>query len=209
MVLSWEKKNNMPVEYWFPTPIYYNMIDNMEEVQKELLPLCEDIDFVKISGWDNNSASFSSGKFSDNFLEKYQPKLFLEQLKHNIHQYLLQINPNAPVDTYDLVIDESWVTRTQRNEFHPTHSHGIYFISGAYYVKTNEQDGNIYFKTPNKLMIHTPFFNKVSGWDTVLHSPKVGKILLFPAWLEHGVLSNQTDSDRITLSFNIMAKSNI
>ena len=33
--------------------------------------------------------------------------------------------------------------------------------------------------------------------------PKVGKLLLFPSWLEHGVHINHTDHERMSVSFNI------
>ena len=40
------------------------------------------------------------------------------------------------------------------------------------------------------------------------HKPEVGKILLFPGWLKHGINTNNTDNIRISLSFNICFKTN-
>ena len=33
-------------------------------------------------------------------------------------------------------------------------------------------------------------------------APEAGKLLMFPSWLEHGVAQNQTETERISMSFN-------
>jgi uncharacterized protein (TIGR02466 family) len=33
--------------------------------------------------------------------------------------------------------------------------------------------------------------------------PEVGKLIIFPSWLDHGVNPNLSDTDRISMSFNI------
>ena len=35
---------------------------------------------------------------------------------------------------------------------------------------------------------------------------KEGRLLIFPAWLKHSVTSNQGQTDRISISFNLMFK---
>ena len=42
-----------------------------------------------------------------------------------------------------------------------------------------------------------------------MYTPKEGKILLFPGWLEHGVKTNLTDNVRMSLSFNVYFKHSI
>jgi ectoine hydroxylase-related dioxygenase (phytanoyl-CoA dioxygenase family) len=32
-----------------------------------------------------------------------------------------------------------------------------------------------------------------------------GRLYVFPGWLEHGVEENQSDADRVSLSFNVLA----
>ena len=37
----------------------------------------------------------------------------------------------------------------------------------------------------------------------ISHNPQVGKMILFPGWLQHGVNVNNTDNIRMSLAFNI------
>ena len=42
-----------------------------------------------------------------------------------------------------------------------------------------------------------------STWS---YPPQEGRLILFPAWLSHGVRENETDEDRISISFNLVPK---
>ena len=34
--------------------------------------------------------------------------------------------------------------------------------------------------------------------------PEEGRMYVFPSWLEHGVEANQSDRDRVSISFNVL-----
>jgi uncharacterized protein (TIGR02466 family) len=36
--------------------------------------------------------------------------------------------------------------------------------------------------------------------------PEEGRMYIFPSWLEHGVESNESDQDRISIAFNVLAR---
>ena len=45
--------------------------------------------------------------------------------------------------------------------------------------------------------------------DTLKFKPEVGKLLVFPSWLKHGVEPNEkATTDRISIAFNVFAKGN-
>ncbi len=79
------------------------------------------------------------------------------------------------------------------------HGHGDAIVAGTYYFQTNGEDGNISFGNPSPIVFTggTPF-----GHLSHEVEPKVGRLLLFPGWLIHKVKINNTDSTRISLSFN-------
>jgi hypothetical protein len=84
----------MPTEHWFPTPIYYNHINNVDEVQKELHQIMENVSFHKANNadWDKNASTFSNGyNEGENFLKKYNPSFFLNELQKNIVIYFNRI----------------------------------------------------------------------------------------------------------------------
>jgi uncharacterized protein (TIGR02466 family) len=194
----------MPTEKWFPTPIYYNIIDNVDEVQKELLSLVDKTTFEKSNkpDWDKNSATFSNGyNEGENMLEAYKPPLFLNELYKNINMFFNDLRFCPKMANVDLIIKESWFTRTQKNEYHHRHLHACSEMSGVYYIKTTGDEGSINFYPPTSIMFASRIF--VNEAVQIVHKPQVGKLLLWPSLVEHGVVSNQTDNDRISLSFNI------
>ena len=200
----------MPTEKWFPTPFYYNIIDNVDEVQKELLALVENTTFEKSDkpDWDKNAATFSNG-YNDgkNMLEVYKPKLFLNELFKNINLFFNDLRFCPEAANVDVLIRESWFTRTQKNEYHHRHLHACSEMSGVYYIKTNGNEGSINFYTPTRELFASRIF--VNEANQIVHKPQVGKLILWPSLIEHGVVSNQTDDDRISLSFNIVLRDRI
>ena len=80
-------------------------------------------------------------------------------------------------------------------------SHGYSDISGVYYINTNGEDGNLQFDNINSSMSG----NFIMG---ALRSKEVaplmnGLLMLWPGPLKHGTQTNNTDSERMSLSFNI------
>jgi uncharacterized protein (TIGR02466 family) len=200
----------MPTEYWFPTPFYVNMIDNVEEVQKELLAHVENTTFHKTlhDSWDKNAATFSDGyNHGRNILMDLKPPLFLAELQKNLLMMFNDINFDPNAANVDVVIKDSWFTRTQKNEHHHRHLHACSEISGVYYIKTNGKDGSIAFHPPSLALLSSRVF--VKGTFNMSIRPEVGKLILFPSMIEHNVNSNQTDDDRISLSFNLVLRDRI
>ena len=77
-----------------------------------------------------------------------------------------------------------------------TARNGIVVGSGI----TLSKDGDIFFEPPFPQMKQSKvFYQHSASWD---HIPDPGKLILFPGWLPHGVKTNTTDTDRISLSFN-------
>ena len=81
------------------------------------------------------------------------------------------------------------------------HKHGFSDISGVYYYRTNGSDGDIFFETPVTETGCSKFWSNHSLTFNI--APEKGLIILFPGWLSHGVRTNTTDNQRISLSFNI------
>ena len=68
-------------------------------------------------------------------------------------------------------------------------------------MDTNGEDGNLFFVCPTPGLMASLCFLKDPIWE---HKPEVGKIMLWPGCLQHGVHENLTDHTRIALAFNIV-----
>ena len=107
-------------------------------------------------------------------------------------------------DTFE--ITSMWTNIINENHNINPHSHANSFLSGVYYLKTDENSSNIVFSDPRiQSMMIRP---KVSEWT--LHNciswsvkPKENSIIFFPSWLQHSIELNKS-KERISIAFNIM-----
>jgi uncharacterized protein (TIGR02466 family) len=115
-------------------------------------------------------------------------------------------------------ISNWWININSKNNTNILHVHPQSYISGAYYVKCDpELHGSISFDTPLKVK-KVMFGEDIEPnedqeqnhftTETWSYPPEVGKLLLFPSWLEHSVNSNLTDDIRVSISFNSQARVN-
>jgi len=112
------------------------------------------------------------------------------------------------------VIREAWINFNEKNNFNSQHIHsgnGVVF-SGAYYVKADDPSncGPIVFQHPLSPYLNTMWkikdmekMNMINSNIITIH-PKPNLLLMFPSWLQHSVLPNNTNSTRISMSFNTL-----
>lgn len=192
----------MTTQYFFPTPIYFSFVKNLESIQEEVdcyLASVSETDLENPWG-DTVQTTFKYGNFV-HALDK-MPILLLE-IKEHCYEFLKNIKYQQ---TADIHVKESWCNISNRNSFQHIHLHGDTDISGVYYHQTNGQDGDIVFRNPSLVnRFHKLTYNIE---NSITYKPEVGKILLFPSFLEHGVFHNNTDHKRISVTFNINLNQN-
>jgi len=91
--------------------------------------------------------------------------------------------------------------------YNKVHSHPHNFLSGAFYLQVPEDSGKLTFHNPHPQseILAPPMKPDQSihlaprvGWQ-----PKVKDLLIFPSWLNHEVEVNNSQEERIMLSFNV------
>ncbi len=116
-----------------------------------------------------------------------------KELDKHIIQYCIDLK--YPLKKWEIY--ESWFTKLRPNDYAYVHDHGDADISGVYYCKTSGSDGKIFFASP------LPSGKLYANNQRFTITPMNGGLLLFPGWLKHGVTRNESNNDRISLSFNI------
>ena len=94
----------------------------------------------------------------------------------------------------------------KQNASNARHIHSNNYISSAYYVKAPHKCGNIIFYDPRSVTsFRYPKITNPNQLNSTVFSvqPKEGLLVLFPSYLYHSVDMNQTDEERIVISFNI------
>ena len=107
----------------------------------------------------------------------------------------------------DFEITGCWANMNPPNAAHGRHGHPNNFLSGVYYVQTNEGADTINFHDPrSQTEIIKPPVTALTAENTDQVVVKVsnGTMLIFPAWLAHSVDANRSGETRISIGFNIM-----
>jgi uncharacterized protein (TIGR02466 family) len=100
-----------------------------------------------------------------------------------------------------------WVNINPKGGLNTRHTHPNNFLSGTYYVQVPAGANRIVFDDPRPqamtMLPRMKKYNKFVG-NEVGVEVQAGWLVLFPAWLSHGVPANPDERERISISFNIM-----
>jgi uncharacterized protein (TIGR02466 family) len=100
-----------------------------------------------------------------------------------------------------------WVNINPKGGLNTRHTHPNNFLSGTYYVQVPAGANRIVFDDPRPqamtMLPRMKKYNKFVG-NEVGVEVQAGRLVLFPAWLSHGVPANPDERERISISFNIM-----
>jgi len=184
----------------FPCPVY--TVNRNLELSPEEDKDIEDIIKEGLNKSTANACSVNTYIFNNKLKEIKQ---FCEQ---QIKIYAKEVT--SAKEDLDFYITQSWLNITKPGENHHGHAHPNSFISGVFYISTEETDA-ITFYDPNyiiKNIIEIPpkEFN-VFNSPTWFFTANINELVLFPSWLSHSVISNEkATTDRISLSFNTFVR---
>lgn len=192
----------MPVQILFPTPIYVHDFigEELASIQNELtraMPAIRSTKELSTAG-GLVETTFKFGQEYVNDIDKHDLKIFNEAVNKIVHTYAYSINYDGPI----LKLDGAWTNFFNKGHFYFEHQHLAVRLSGVYYYATNGADGNITFQNPNPHMFFGSFPGDGMDEGSMVYPPKVGRLILWPAWLMHRVEINQTDNERISIGIN-------
>ena len=187
---------------FFSTPVWINQINNFESINKELKK------FILKEKERNPAGTKKSnvhGWHSEDFdLKNENLKNFITEISKNIGSAIKDMNWD--LETQIVKITDMWSIINNKNAFNERHHHGNSALSAAYYVKAEKNAGNIVFFDPRQANVfHHPISKESNNINAQAQSvtPKPGTLVLFPSYLEHKVDENQSNDERIVISFNV------
>ena len=99
---------------------------------------------------------------------------------------------------------QMWACINKKHDQNLIHSHtNNYNLSGVYYLNVPRDSGDIVFRDPRPGANQAPYRLFKDDGDSEYFMPSEGMIILFPSYLEHFVLPNRSDGDRISMSFDL------
>ncbi len=146
--------------------------------------------------------SITQTSFLDLNDKKFQPLISAVEERFNILHKELGLS-----NFVDQMVSEYWVNINLNEKISFPHSHPNRLFSAVYYAKADKDCGNLVFMNPNKVVCQNisddciseyNFFN-ASHWKI---TPEKNLLVIFPSWLEHYVMPNNSGADRISIAFN-------
>ena len=127
-------------------------------------------------------------------------------IEAKLHKFVTEIMAS----TDKLVITQSWLNKNTKGESHHEHVHPNSMVSGVWYPQIHESLPPIQFRsrTQRDVSLQTEKYNTFNS-ATFMLPMKRGELILFPSNLTHSVPPNQSDEERISLSFNTWPKGNM
>ena len=195
---------NIYQELYFPTSIYiYDIKDPTainQEVEKNILKWQQEapkgVQKTNHGGWHSPTTM--------------QDKPEYQQLTAALFNMMNEIFKKEQLEP-NVSLGNMWANINPPRAWNQKHNHANAFFSGAYYVKVPINAGKLELHDPRpgpQLLRPRQTTENLSReyWRSVAFEPKEGRIIIFPAWLEHEVKSNESNDIRISISFNFIQR---
>ena len=114
-------------------------------------------------------------------------------------------------DVEDLIITDMWANVLKHNEHHPTHTHSNNFLSGTYYLQS-DQNASIVFHDPRPaadVIVPRRKNTTLNNSSVLSYASKQNRAVIFPSWLPHWVQQNKSNNKRISIAWNMQVKGQV
>ena len=189
-------------ELYFPTPIYlFDIKDKSinEQLEKDILNWYNNdkgISRTNISGWHSTTDMHEKIEYKSlvNSLYEAQNKIYIEE----------HLDSEA-------FLGNMWANINPKGAMNRSHIHPNSLWSGVYYVKAPKNCGHLKIDDPRSIaLMSRPRLKNIEHptrlWREASFEAIAGRLIMFPAWLNHCVDPNMSNELRISISFNFMQK---
>ena len=199
--------DNPEVLKFFPIPVFKFRFEKFRTFNEELSNYIYKLYEEDSKGVDrSNRGGWHSKTFELNDKNSIQLKFALE-----LQKYILKTFTNLgwKTENQNIRIREMWAIINKKNDFNVVHTHPNSLLSAAYYVKAPNNCGRFQIEDLNIVKRHaSPLIANQNELNMNVAGLEVteGDLLIFPGYLPHKVARNETDDDRIVISFNVDIK---
>ena len=188
-------------ELMWPTPYWHTMIWDFMRSERSI---SFNEDFTGwIQGQMEKNKSVKKSNRGGWQSDLYKPEGEFKPLVKEIKEFCSHL----PLDIKEIFIPQLWVNVNKRGDWNTIHQHGAYHLAGTYYVKVPKDSGRICFRDPRPSAIGNVFVNsRFDKGEFKNVNIMEGLLMIWPSYLDHFVEPSQTDEERISISFDIMAR---
>ena len=185
-------------EEFFPTSIYGKdvQLNNQELAQHIINWSIQDAGIKKtnVKGWHSQTDMHTKPEY--------------KSLVDELFIFMKDIWKEEWLDR-EPVVGNMWANINPPGGSNSPHLHPNCLYSGVYYVKSTPQAGRLKIYDPRAgIQIVMPVRKEGKPpkhlWREANMDPVPGRMIMFPAWLWHGVGPNESNDIRISVSFNFI-----
>mgnify|MGYP001438675974 CR=1 FL=1 len=184
----------LTAEQWFPSVIWSGLLSGIDNNAIETFAYDRKLTDPGVTvsnylGWQSNSIKQMDSEEFDKFVQ------ILDTEIQNC-----AVQSGLP----ELQIQNIWININQPGAYNHLHNHAGAILSGVYYVKSDPEQGNIFFERGDNAEYFLPPIENPNYFTSTATTYKAmtDAVYIFPGWLKHSVQPNLTKEDRISISFN-------
>lgn len=204
-VISYEGEYSLEIipQPLFPTLVWTTLFDDRESFNARIMELAREmrsndpagVANTNVKGWQSPNILQTLKEFDDMNLRIVQ-----------ICERIAESQKFKPNMSYQ---HQAWLNISPPGASNKIHFHANCHFSGVYYVSLKAPEcGSIFFRDPrvaSRMLTYPASATTEFTAEEVRMRPEAGRMYVFPGWLEHGVEENQSDQDRVSISFNVLA----
>ena len=162
-------------------------------------PIDKELDFLKTISYREQKQNGNYRSDDSYLLRKEEFKNIKNFLGESVQKYTKGILNSDQ----RLVITQCWANRNPKGSNHHEHVHPNSIISGVMYFQINEKSPPIQFSKEKQdgMKLNPIKYNNYNS-ETFMLPCKPGELIMFPSSLKHSVPTNQSEEERISVSFN-------
>jgi uncharacterized protein (TIGR02466 family) len=193
-------KSNIGLFPLFSWPLLRNNLENQESANNSIL------DFVQNEPLRDNSGNLIHESIK--ILDRPELASLKAEILEHINYFVYEVLAYVDVEVELL---QSWINVTTPGQYHHIHRHTNSIVSGTYYPFGTEKaplvfhNPNVFQFVPNTDPTKQSPVSMISK-NCLYVSPSPSELLLWLSPLVHGVKSNESNNNRVSLSFNVMIR---
>jgi len=142
----------------------------------------------------------STHKTCVSFHEDPMFKSLVDQIYESVVEYGMHIG-YGPETMLAMQIKNMWVNISDKGGYNFPHTHPGSLFSGAFYIESVPENKIVFFE--NYINTEMPLNAELTSYDNVQYDCVPGRLLIFKSDMPHGNPPQQTDGEKIIISFNI------
>lgn len=186
----------------FPSLVLASEVENFKEIKKDL------VSWVKKYQLLNNNCPVSGRNAWQSHTDFFKKEKSFFKYKNLIEKAISTIIISFSNKKYK--ITNMWINLNKPQGYNVAHTHPDSDLSGVFWINIPKNSGVLRFESPNHFTQYRAIHNSNEEIKNSLNyyhdfwlEPSEGKIIIFSSDIKHFVETNESEEERISISFNI------